>query len=62
MSSMFEGAQRFNSDVDDWDVSRVTSMQAMFKVSKCRPCSARTPHTACTLSPQTLSVAVCLCV
>ncbi|WP_299266465.1 BspA family leucine-rich repeat surface protein [uncultured Psychrosphaera sp.] len=30
MSSMFEGATSFNSDITDWDVSNVTNMGSMF--------------------------------
>ncbi|MCH8517761.1 MAG: BspA family leucine-rich repeat surface protein, partial [Cyclobacteriaceae bacterium] len=31
MSSAFEGASRFNGNIDDWDVSKVTDMSSMFK-------------------------------
>jgi surface protein len=30
LSSMFEGATAFNSDISDWDVSNVTNMSSMF--------------------------------
>jgi surface protein len=31
MQSMFEGAEIFNSDISDWDVSNVTNMESMFE-------------------------------
>jgi surface protein len=34
MESMFQGAEKFNTDIGDWDVSNVTDMEAMFYLAR----------------------------
>ena len=31
MSKMFNGAENFNSDISEWDVSNVENMESMFE-------------------------------